>query len=79
MPDTVDALDTSYFQSRYASDKRSSPTSENGNSCESGSSGCHSNDHNDGVMFDDPLSFLLRNIGVKFDRSMCSVPKLDQY
>ncbi|KAJ4917498.1 putative serine/threonine protein kinase IREH1 [Raphanus sativus] len=79
VPDTVDALDTSYFQSRYASDKRSSPTSENGNSCESGSSGCHSNDHNDGVMFDDPLSFLLRNIGVKFDRSMCSVPKLDQY
>ncbi|KAG2305098.1 hypothetical protein Bca52824_033749 [Brassica carinata] len=49
VPDTEDALDTSYFQSRYASDKRSSPTNENGKSCESGSSGCLSNDHNDGV------------------------------
>ncbi|KAF2592645.1 hypothetical protein F2Q70_00042540 [Brassica cretica] len=49
VPETEDALDTSYFQSRYASDKRSSPTNENGKSCESGSSGCLSNDHNDGV------------------------------
>nr|VDD59972.1 unnamed protein product [Brassica oleracea] len=49
VPETEDALDTSYFQSRYASDKRSSPTNENGKSCESGSSGCLRNDHNDGV------------------------------
>lgn len=70
MPETEDALDTSYFQSRYASDKRSSPTNENGKSCESGSSGCLSNDHNDGVLFDDPLSFLLRNVDVFFFNSI---------
>lgn len=66
MPETEDALDTTYFLSRYASDKRSSPTNENEKSCESGSSGCLSNDHNDGVLFDDPLSFLLRNVDVFF-------------
>ncbi|CAG7868220.1 unnamed protein product [Brassica rapa] len=49
VPETEDAFDTTYFLSRYASDKRSSPTNENEKSCESGSSGCLSNDHNDGV------------------------------
>ena len=73
MPDSEDVLDTSYFQCRYQpsfSDKHCFPNNENGDSSESGSSGCLSNDHNDGVLFDDPLSFLLRNVDVFFFNSI---------
>lgn len=66
MPDSEDVLDTSYFQCRYQpsfSDKQCFPTNENGDSSESGSSGCLSNDPNEEVIY--MLSFL-RNIGVPF-------------
>ncbi|ESQ30685.1 hypothetical protein EUTSA_v10011190mg [Eutrema salsugineum] len=52
VPDTEDALDTSYFQSRYPcnfSDEQCFPTNENEDSSDTGSSGCLSNGHNDGV------------------------------
>lgn len=53
MPDSEDVLDTSYFQCRYQpsfSDKHCFPNNENGDSSESGSSGCLSNDHNEEVL-----------------------------
>lgn len=53
MPDSEDVLDTSYFQCRYQpsfSDKQCFPTNENGDSSESGSSGCLSNDPNEEVI-----------------------------
>lgn len=52
MPDSEDVLDTSYFQCRYQpsfSDKHCFPNNENGDSSESGSSGCLSNDHNEEI------------------------------
>ncbi|KAG2314295.1 hypothetical protein Bca52824_017417 [Brassica carinata] len=52
VPDSEDVLDTSYFQCRYQpsfSDKQCFPTNENGDSSESGSSGCLSNDPNEGI------------------------------
>ncbi|CAH8321798.1 unnamed protein product [Eruca vesicaria subsp. sativa] len=72
VPHTEDALDTSYFLSRYPSDKRSSPTNdnENGKSCESSRG---SNDHNYVVLFDDPLPIPPRNIGVNFYRRVMSL------
>lgn len=54
MPDSEDVLDTSYFQCRYQpsfSDKQCFPTNENGDSSESGSSGCLSNDPNEEVIY----------------------------
>ncbi|KAH0862261.1 hypothetical protein HID58_079472 [Brassica napus] len=52
VPDSEDVLDTSYFQCRYQpsfSDKHCFPNNENGDSSESGSSGCLSNDHNEEI------------------------------
>ncbi|XP_056848104.1 probable serine/threonine protein kinase IRE3 isoform X2 [Raphanus sativus] len=52
VPDSEDVLDTSYFQCRYQpsfSDKQCFPTNENGDSSESGSSGCLSNDPNEEI------------------------------
>lgn len=73
MPDPENALDTGYFQSRYSSnlsDEQRFPTNGNGISSDgdslSCSSGCLSNHNNEGVISADPLSFILRNIGVKF-------------
>lgn len=73
MPDSENALDTSYFQSRYSwnySDEQCFPPNENEDCSDgdslSGSSGRLSNHHDEGVISADSLSFLLRNIDVKF-------------
>ncbi|CAH8359242.1 unnamed protein product [Eruca vesicaria subsp. sativa] len=52
VPDSEEVLDTSYFHCRYQpsfSDNQCFPTNENGNSSESGSSGCLSNDPNEEI------------------------------
>lgn len=72
MPDSENALDTSYFHSRYSwnySYEQCFPTNKNEDCSDgdslSGSSGRLSSHHDEGVLYADPLSFL-RNIGVEF-------------
>ncbi|CAN8288516.1 unnamed protein product [Cochlearia groenlandica] len=52
VPDSENAFDTSYFESRYSknfSDEQCFPSNENEDSSDSGSSGCLSNHHNERV------------------------------